>query len=56
MQNQQKKHIPLGIFPAPTLSQLETLLDERQNKDRRQTLSHIHFDERRKKQRRTQNR
>jgi len=42
----------MGVFPAPTLSQLEDILDERQKKDRRKNSSPIKFEERRKQQRR----
>jgi len=42
----------IGVFPAPTLSQLELVLDERQKKDRRKKSSAIDFEERRKSQRR----
>lgn len=42
----------IGVFPAPTLSQLELILDERQNGDRRKKSIKIDFKERRKRQRR----
>jgi len=43
---------PIGVFPNPTLSQLEALLEDRQQKDRRQNNVVINFKERRKRQRR----
>jgi len=42
----------IGVFPAPTLSQLEFILEERQKKDRRKKSLAIDFEERRKRQRR----
>jgi len=42
----------IGVFPAPTLSQLEEILDERQVKDRRKKSTNIDFEDRRKRQRR----
>ena len=55
MKNQKKKSVPIGVFPAPTLSQLETILDDRQNNDRRSNTQIINFEERRQKQRRSKN-
>ena len=43
---------PLGVFPHPTLSQLESLLEDRQSKERRQNKMVINFEERRKRDRR----
>ncbi len=42
----------IGVFPAATLSQLEYVLEERQNKDRRKNDTAIDFQDRRKRQRR----
>jgi len=44
--------ISIELFPAPTLSQLEYILEERQNRDRRKNSKPIDFKERRKRQRR----
>jgi len=52
MQKKEEKHLSIGVFPAPTISQLEEVLDERQLKDRRQKSNPIDFEERRKRQRR----
>jgi len=51
MQKKEEKNI-IGVFPAPTLSQLEYILDERQNLDRRKQSISIDFEDRRKFQRR----
>jgi len=51
MQKPQKKKA-LGVFPSPTISQLEYLLEERQNPDRRKRSIAIDFEDRRKYQRR----
>ncbi len=52
LMNKKVDDIPFGVFPRPTLSQLEALLDDRQVKDRRKKKVAIHFEERRKRQRR----
>ncbi len=52
MQKKEEK-ISIEPFPAPTLSQLEYILEERQIKDRRKISIAIEFEERRKRQRRT---
>jgi len=51
MSKHENKHT-VGVFPAATISQLEHSLEERQNKDRRQSSRPIDFEERRKRQRR----
>lgn len=51
----QEDKISIEPFPAPTLSQLEYVLEERQNKDRRKNSEPIAFEERRKRQRRAPN-
>ncbi len=37
----------IGVFPAPTISQLEEALEERQQPDRRKRQQAIDFDDRR---------
>jgi len=50
----KKEGLSIGDFPSPTLSQVESALEEREGADRRQTTSEDLIKERRRGERRSQ--